>query len=260
MTNIARIQNAERVRSIRCQSLGNKHGSRALVNLLLPGLGVFDDSEVERRRLLKSSSTSNLPKIDMLDAQTEKKKRTIQVVRRTGYVELEVDDSSSDDEDIISDKKKLPYTEYTAFYFYASGSLKDSYNFMIYDHTHPADNRKSDLFSGSGNDVLGPFELEGISDTQFNERSYSFGKHYLNRGVTNRGLGHVAHIAFKSNGSARKLDSGFWGVWETITASPHFSLEKGGVFRFIETKYVDKEFGGVGLYREFDVRGSTALF
>jgi len=55
--------------------------------------------------------------------------------------------------------------------------------------------------------------------------------------------------------------SGFWGVWETITGHPHFSLEKGGVFRFVKTEYIDKEFGGVGLVREFDIRGAgIALF
>jgi len=193
MTNLMRIQNAARVRSIRCQALGNKHGSRALINLLLPNLGVFDKSEIEKRRF---KGVGNLPTIKMLDAKVTatKKKKTITVIRRTGYVELEVDGSSDEDESSESLEKDLPFTEFAAYYFYASGTLKDSYNFKIYHHS------KEDAFSGKGNDALGPFELEGIIDEQFGERAFSFGKHYLNRGVTNRGLGHVAHIGFFTPG------------------------------------------------------------
>jgi hypothetical protein len=97
------------------------------------------------------------------------------------------------------------------------------------------------IMTGHGDDTLGEFFVEGVSDTAFLQTTYAFGKTYTNRGANRPRGGHVAHIAYWSDGAILgPFSRGLWGVWETVTSSSHFELKKGGVFRMIPSHFLEE--------------------
>jgi len=290
----------ERIASMRCQSLANKHASRALVNYLLPDLELCTAGRKDSKPSLKvaksrSKSFPTKSKVDgklpsvaynanssgdssegmvggmgaascgvssedqSLDptlsrhadggwrkpismAVSNPPPGTVAVIRRGGieYIPLNPEaDTSERSHDQLNHLgscflENSIMMSWTCFYFYASGTEKDRYemNFKL-----SPDGR----ITGSGADSLGEFFVEGESDTAFFVTSFAFSKTYTNRGANRPRGGHVAHICHFSAGSILgPLSSGLWGVWETVTSSPHFELLKGGVFRMIPSHYIEE--------------------
>ena len=228
-----------RSRSMRCQSLANKHASRALVNLLLPDLEIcVGDKEYTGRLLLEEH---NEEKEDE-EEKGAREQNLVQVIRRNGVEYIPANNGE------IKKRKNLMgflgaiYADHcremswTVFYFYSSGTLKDTYRMQLklcMDGT----------MAGRGEDNLGDFHMEGQGDRVFGDCSFAFSKTYTNRGVTSRG-GHVCHIGFWNSGKILgSLSMGMWGVWETVSGQHHFELKKGGVFRMVPS-YVLDEFSG----------------
>ncbi|GMH79126.1 hypothetical protein TL16_g08039 [Triparma laevis f. inornata] len=223
----------DRIASMRCQSLANKHASRSLVNLLLPDLeicvgdkefwydgdGGGDEGGEEEQ---KSSATD----------------RTVQVIRRNGVETIPVGSGQQKRNPRLLARLGPAFTshseemDWTCYYFYSSGTLKDVYAMRLRMGLDGA-------MQGRGEDVMGSFDLDGQGDNIFGEVSFAFSKTYLNRGLTSRG-GHVCHIGFWSGGQVLgNLSLGLWGVWETVSGQHHFELRKGGVFRMIPTYLID---------------------
>ena len=176
---------------------------------------------------------------------------TIAVIRRTGieYVPnyanggTGIEDDGKESNELVSNVLGSVFTahskemRWTCYYFYSSGSLKDQYDM---------DFHLGAKLSGTGEDALGEFFLEGESDTAFGVTTFGFAKTYANRGQRPRS-GHVSHIChFDAGTILGPLSMGIWGVWEAITNNPHFELQKGGVFRMIPSYLVE------GLGRDVD--------
>ncbi|GMH98733.1 hypothetical protein TrST_g13627 [Triparma strigata] len=230
----------DRIASMRCQSLANKHASRSLINLLLPDLEIcvgdkeFWYVEADEEQEEKVEERGEEEKGE----EAEKVIRTVQVIRRNGVETIPVTDGRPKRNPRLLARLGPAFTSHskemnwTCYYFYSSGTLKDVYSMRFrvgLDGT----------MQGRGEDVMGSFDLDGQGDNIFGEVSFAFSKTYLNRGLTSRG-GHVCHIGFWSGGQVLgNLSLGLWGVWETVSGQHHFELRKGGVFRMIPSYLID---------------------
>ncbi len=241
----------DRITSMRCQSLANKHASRCIINLLLPDLEICcTDKEGDEGFEWEGD--------DEVDASGEasKKPRTVAVIRRTGIEMIPVDDSDdSEDEGCDSSLMRILGPTFIdcccemtwmCYYFYSTGTFKDSYP-MTMTLT------QSGKMRGRGVDSLGPFKLGGILDSAFGQASFAFSKTYEGRGAAVPRMGHVCHIGYWSKGKALGLSSvGLYGVWEVVSNDQHFRLNKGGVWRLVP-KYVVDGMEGV---ETWDVRAA----
>jgi hypothetical protein len=253
---------ADRLHSMRCQSLANKHASRAIVNVLLPDLELCT-ADRERGKDFEGPGAGGgragagggggpggpLPAIASPFAQPP---NTVAVVRRGGVEYVPADPLAP----LPSDPHLLAFlgsgysqfarreTAWSCFYFYASGTQKDEHRMRLRLGVDGG-------MGGSGEDDLGEFLLEGQGDCAFGDNAFAFSKTYTNRGSNVPRGGHVCHIGHYSNGEALGPRSmGFWGVWEIVTANPHFRLEKGGVFRMVPTHVL-----GEAQVNTYDFRG-----
>ena len=150
---------------MRCQSLANKHASRALINLLLPDLEICVGDKEYTGRLLEDDE--NVEEEEEGE-EGKREQNMVQVIRRNGVEYINAGDGE------IKKRKNLmaflggTYAEHcremswTVFYFYSSGTLKDMYRMQLkmgMDGT----------MAGRGEDNLGDFNLEGQGDRVFGE-------------------------------------------------------------------------------------------
>ena len=267
----------DRIASMRCQSLANKHASRGLVNLLLPDLEICMGSGGGGGGsgvALPPDAVAAVAPTPTPMQQQQQQGQTVMVIRRSGVEFIparDLDDGADGAGGLrraaARDPKELDYlgsdwmslsgggkrtVEWTAFYFYSSGTLKDQFTLKM---------QLGHLVKGSGVDNIGPFIVDGESDTAFGSTSFAFSFTYTNRGGRPRG-GHVSHIGHWSggNGALGPKSCGLWGTWEPVSSQRHFELQKGGVFRLIPTEMLERMFdvGEEGIetvIQPWDVRG-----
>lgn len=86
---------------------------------------------------------------------------------------------------------------------------------------------------------MGQFVIKGKAhDVRVGSLTYNFTKTFTDRGNMPPD-GHISHVAFWVGGDSHSLSvGGFWGIWEHVTGEPHFELERGGVFRFVQIKSI----------------------
>lgn len=165
----------------------------------------------------------------------------------------------AEEERIVSDlgNDELDKDSYwMAYYFYSKGTEKDSrpikidllsngviqvFHFKLFALYYYSFIFKSCmLLQGYGSDNLGKFVLKGkAQDVRMGSLTYNFTLTYTDRGNIPPD-GHISLVGFWAGGSESDIsfisDGGLWGIWEHVTGVPHFELERGGVFRFVQIK------------------------